>query len=159
MENFKLYDLTEIYMNLMDMDIEDDQVQQTLDEIDEKIEIKADNIAKLIKSLEGQESICKSEEERIYKRRKSIENRIRNLKAYLQEAMIATDKRKFKTDLFSFNIQKNRASLNILDEEKVPEEFVEYERKILKDKIRNAIKEGLEVDYAEMRQSESIRIR
>lgn len=159
MENFTLYELTELYTNLMDLDLEDEQVQEALEDIDEKIEVKADNIAKLIRGLEGQKDICKAEEERIYKRRKSIENRIENLKEYLKATMIATDKRKFKTDLFSFNIQKNRASIKILDEEKVPEEYVEYDRKVLKDKLKKAIAEGLEVDYAEMIQSESIRIR
>lgn len=159
MENFTLYELTELYTNLMDLDLEDEQVQEALEDIDEKIEVKADNIAKLIKGLEGQKDICKAEEERIYKRRKSIENRIENLKEYLKTTMIATDKRKFKTDLFSFNIQKNRASLKILDEEKVPEEYVEYDRKVLKDKLKKAIAEGLEVDYAELTQTESLRVR
>lgn len=159
MENFTLYELTELYTNLMDLDLEDEDVQQALGDIDEKIEVKADNIAKLIRGLEGQKDICKAEEERICKRRKSIENRIDNLKEYLKATMIATDKRKFKTDLFSFNIQKNKTSIKILNEEKVPEEYVEYDRKVLKDKLKKAIAEGLEVDYAEMIQSESIRIR
>ncbi|MGF0095035.1 siphovirus Gp157 family protein [Peptoniphilus sp. SGI.035] len=159
MENFTLYELTELYTNLMDLDLEDEQVQQALEDIDEKIEIKADNIAKLMKGLEGQKDICKAEEERIYKRRKSIENRIDNLKKYLQKTMIATDKRKFKTDLFSFSIQKNRASIKILDEEKVPEEYVEYDRKVLKDKLKKAITEGLEADYAELIQTESLRVK
>lgn len=159
MENFTLYELTELYTNLLDLDLEDEQVQEALGEIDEKIEVKADNIAKLIRGLEGQKDICKSEEERIYARRKSIENRIKNLKEYLKATMIATDKRKFKTDLFSFNIQKNRASLKILDEEKVPEEYVEYDRKVLKDKLKKAIAEGLEVDYAELVQTESLRVK
>lgn len=159
MENFTLYELTELYTNLLDLDLEDEQVQEALEDIDEKIEVKADNIAKLIRGLEGQKDICKAEEERICARRKSIENRIKNLKEYLQATMIATDKRKFKTDLFSFNIQKNRASLKILDEEKVPEEYVEYDRKVLKDKLKKAIAEGLEVDYAELTQTESLRVR
>lgn len=159
MENFTLYELTELYTNLLDLDLEDEQVQEALEDIDEKIEVKADNIAKLIRGLEGQIDICKAEEERIYKRRKSIENRINNLKEYLQKTMIATDKRKFKTDLFSFSIQKNRASIKILDEEKVPEEYVEYDRKVLKDKLKKAIAEGLEVDYAELIQTESLRVR
>lgn len=159
MENFTLYELTELYTNLMDLDLEDEQVQEALEDIDEKIEVKADNIAKLIRGLEGQKDICKAEEERIYKRRKSIENRIENLKEYLKATMIATDKRKFKTDLFSFNIQKNRASIKILDEEKVPEEYVEYDRKVLKDKLKKAITEGLEADYAEIIQTESLRVK
>lgn len=159
MENFTLYELTELYTNLLDLDLEDEQVQEALEDIDEKIEVKADNIAKLIKGLEGQKDICKAEEERIYKRRKSIENRIENLKEYLKATMIATDKRKFKTDLFSFNIQKNRASIKILDEEKVPEEYVEYDRKVLKDKLKKAITEGLEADYAEIIQTESLRVK
>ena len=66
MENFTLYELTELYTNLMDLDLEDEQVQEALEEIDEKIEVKADNIAKLIRGLEGQKDICKAEEERIY---------------------------------------------------------------------------------------------
>lgn len=159
MENFTLYELTELYTNLMDLDLEDEQVQQALGDIDEKIEVKADNIAKLIRGLEGQKDICKAEEERICKRRKSIENRIDNLKEYLKATMIATDKRKFKTDLFSFNIQKNKTSIKILNEEKVPEEYVEYDRKVLKDKLKKAITEGLEVDYAELIQTESLRVR
>lgn len=159
MENFTLYELTELYTNLLDLDLEDEQVQEALEDIDEKIEVKADNIAKLIRGLEGQKDICKAEEERIYKRRKSIENRIENLKEYLKATMIATDKRKFKTDLFSFNIQKNRASIKILDEEKVPEEYVEYDRKVLKDKLKKAITEGLEADYAEIIQTESLRVK
>lgn len=159
MENFTLYELTELYTNLMDLDLENEQVQQALGDIDEKIEVKADNIAKLIRGLEGQKDICKAEEERICKRRKSIENRIDNLKEYLKATMIATDKRKFKTDLFSFNIQKNKTSIKILNEEKVPEEYVEYDRKVLKDKLKKAITEGLEVDYAELIQTESLRVR
>ncbi len=159
MENFTLYELTELYTNLMDLDLEDEDVQQALGDIDEKIEVKADNIAKLIRGLEGQKDICKAEEERICKRRKSIENRIDNLKEYLKATMIATDKRKFKTDLFSFNIQKNKTSIKILNEEKVPEEYVEYDRKVLKDKLKKAITEGLEVDYAELVQTESLRVK
>ena len=65
MENFTLYELTELYTNLIDLDLEDEQVQEALEDIDEKIEVKADNIAKLISSLEGQKDICKAEEERI----------------------------------------------------------------------------------------------
>lgn len=159
MENFTLYELTELYTNLMDLDLEDEDVQQALGDIDEKIEVKADNIAKLIRGLEGQKDICKAEEERICKRRKSIENRIDNLKEYLKATMIATDKRKFKTDLFSFNIQKNKTSIKILNEEKVPEEYVEYDRKVLKDKLKKAITEGLEADYAELIQTESLRVK
>lgn len=159
MENFTLYELTELYTNLMDLDLEDEDVQQALGDIDEKIEVKADNIAKLIRGLEGQKDICKAEEERICKRRKSIENRIDNLKEYLKATMIATDKRKFKTDLFSFNIQKNKTSIKILNEEKVPEEYIEYDRKVLKDKLKKAITEGLEVDYAELVQTESLRVK
>ena len=49
--------------------------------------------------------------------------------------------------------------MKILDEEKVPEEYVEYNRTVLKDKLKKAIAEGLEVDYAELIQTESLRVR
>ena len=73
--------------------------------------------------------------------------------------MIATGKRKFKTPLFGFGIQKNPPSLNVLDESKIPEEFwIEQQPKLDKKAALAYVKEN-EVDWAELSQTESLRIR
>lgn len=155
----QLYELTEIYLNLKDMDIEEEDLNSALENIDDEIETKADNIAKVLRDFDGDIEALKSEEERLAKKRKAIENRQKQLKEYLQNAMLVLDKRKFKTDLFSFNIQKNAPSLKILDESKIPEDYYKIERKLNKNDLKEAVKNGLFEDAAELVQTESLRIR
>lgn len=155
----QLYELTEIYLNLKDMDIEEGDLNSALENIDDEIETKADNIAKVLRDFDGDIEALKSEEERLAKKRKAIENRQKQLKEYLQNAMLVLDKRKFKTDLFSFNIQKNAPSLRILDESKIPEDYYKIERKLNKNDLKEAVKNGLFEDAAELVQTESLRIR
>lgn len=155
----QLYELTEMYLNLKDMDIEEGDLNAALENIDDEIETKADNIAKVLRDFDGDIEALKSEEERLAKKRKAIENRQKQLKEYLQNAMLVLDKRKFKTDLFSFNIQKNAPSLRILDESKIPEDYYKIERKLNKNDLKEAVKSGLFTDAAELVQTESLRIR
>lgn len=148
-----------MYLNLKDMDIEEGDLNSALENIDDEIETKADNIAKVLRDFDGDIEALKSEEERLAKKRKAIENRQRQLKEYLQNAMLVLDKRKFKTELFSFNIQKNAPSLKILDESKIPEDYYKIEKKLNKNDLKEAVKNGLFEDAAELVQTESLRIR
>ena len=155
----QLYELTEMYLNLKDMDIEEEDLYSALENIDDEIETKADNIAKVLRDFDGDIEALKSEEGRLAKKRKAIENRQKHLKEYLQNAMLVLDKREFKTDLFSFNIQKNAPSLRILDESKIPEDYYKIEKKLNKNDLKEAVKNGLFEDAAELVQTESLRIR
>lgn len=154
-----LYELKDMYLNLMDLDLEGEDLNKALESIDDEIEVKAENYAGVIKNLEAEVNAYKKEIERMSKIKKSLESRADYLKKNLESAMIELDKKKFKTNLFSFNIQRNAPSVKILDEDAVPEEFVEYERKIKKNDLKKAIKEGLETDAAVLVESESLRIR
>ena len=74
--------------------------------------------------------------------------------------MQQTGKTKFKTNLFSFGIQKNPASVNITDVYAVPTQFREVqEPKLNKTAILEALKNGEEIAGAEIVQGESLRIR
>lgn len=148
-----------MYLSLKDMDIEEGNLNSALENIDDEIETKAENIAKVLRDFDGDIEALKSEEERLAKKRKAIENRQKQLKEYLQNAMLVLGKRKFKTDLFSFNIQKNAPSLKILDESKIPEDYYKIEKKLNKNDLKEAVKNGLFEDAAELVQTESLRIR
>ena len=123
----KLYELTENYRNLQDLlenpEIDQDLITNALDEVGEQLEEKSENIAKLIKTLEVEVTGFKAEEKRLADRRKTLENRITGLKSYIDAAMKATGKKKFKGQLFSFNIQKNPPSVNITDSTLIPKEY------------------------------------
>lgn len=105
-----LYELTEEYRQLLEM-MEDDSIdpevlQDTLEGVDGEIEAKADNCAKLIRELNGVAGVINEEIERLKARKDVISNNADRVKKYLEKAMIDTGKRKFKTALFGFNIQK-----------------------------------------------------
>ena len=74
----RLYELAEQWdavFNMMEDGETDEQViLDTLQSIDGEIEDKADNYAKLIKNIHADTEILKAEEERLYQRRKSLEN-------------------------------------------------------------------------------------
>lgn len=159
----RLYELSQEYRNLMDLLEEEDENQElyahTLEIIDEEIEDKAESIAKVIKEIEGEIEISKAEEKRLATRRKTKENKIQFLKMYLENEMRVTGKTKFKTNLFSFGIQKNPPSLNIEREDNIPEEYFKVVKNLDKKELLKDIKEGLVVDGVSVKQSESLRIR
>lgn len=154
-----LYELKEMYLNLMDLDLEGEELGKALENIDDEIEVKAENYAGVIKNLEAEAEAYKKEIDRMTDRERALKNRIKYLKKNLEETMIHLDKKKFKTNLFSFNIQRNAPGIKILDADKIPEEFVEYEKRVKKNDLKKAIKEGLETEAAVLVESESLRIR
>lgn len=155
----KLYELSEIYNNIIDLDLPEEELTTALQNIDEQIEAKADNIAKVLRELEGQIETIKAEETRLKEKRKAIENKRESLKNYLKNQMEILDKKKIKTDLFSFNISRNKASLKILDETKIPETYFTITRTPKKQDILEAYQEGKLTEGIELEQTESLRIR
>ena len=159
----KLYEITGEILELLTMaeDLELDQkmIRDTMEGLDFEFEEKAEAYAKVVKTLEMDIAGLDEEIQRMTKRKATIKNNIDRLKRSLEGAMIATGKRKFKTPLFGFGIQKNPPSLNILDESKIPEEFwIEQQPKLDKKAALAYVKEN-EVDWAELSQTESLRIR
>lgn len=155
----KLYELSEIYNNIIDLDLPEEELTTALQNINEEIEAKADNIAKVLRELDGQIETIKAEEKRLQEKRKAIENKRENLKNYLKNQMEILDKKKIKTDLFSFNISKNKASVRILDETKIPEEYFKITKTANKTEILKAYQEGKLTEGIELEQTESLRIR
>src|SRR5690606_9289213 len=106
-------------------------------------EDKLENIGKVIRNLEAEVNAYKEEEKRLADKRKSIENNIKNLKQYAEEALRVTGKRKVKAGLFTFSIQKNPPSVVINDEKLIPKQFyVPVEPKLDKSTIRDLLKNG-----------------
>lgn len=106
-----LYELTSDFLQLQQMledpDVDAEVIQDTMEAVEGELEIKADGYAKIIKNMEASILAIKAEQERLAMKKNVLEGSIKRLKENLQKAMIATGKRKFKTDLFSFGIQKN----------------------------------------------------
>lgn len=161
---FKLYELTEMYQNisnLIEEDVDNETLEKALDNITDSIQIKAENMAKLIKSIEGNINVLKDEEKRLQAKRKALENKVVNIKEYLEEQLKAMNLNKVQGDLFTVSIQKNPQSLNVVDEDLIPEQFKEVvaTTKIDRKELLAILKEGQEIEGVEIKQTESLRIR
>lgn len=161
-----IYELTQDYLIISEMmenpELDPEFLADTMEAVEGALEIKAENYAKVMKNLEGDVTALKAEETRLSEKRKAIENNIKNMKVALQSMMTITGKTKFKTDLFSFGIQKNAPSVVIdTDINNLPTEFLKFrEPEVDKTKLKEALKNGEDLEgLAHLEQSESLRIR
>ena len=162
-----IYELTQDYLQILSMledpELDPQTLADTMEGIEGEFEIKAENYAKVIRNLEGDILAIKAEIDRLTSKKRVIENNIKSMKSNLQYAMEATGKTKFKTELFSFNIQKNAPSvvIDLEDLSKLPSQFIK-QREIEADKtaIKEALKRGENLDgIAHWEQGESLRIK
>ena len=122
-----LYEIKGQFKELMEMadecNLTQDDIKDTLEGLDYELEEKADAYAKVIRTLECDVDSVDAEIKRLTDKKRRIQNNIGSMKRSLESTMLELGKKKIKTPLFGFNIQKNPPSVNILDESKVPDNF------------------------------------
>lgn len=156
-------DLLKLYEMATEPDIDAEVLQDTIDAVEGEIEIKADGYAKVLRQIDGDIASVKAEIDRLTARKKSMENSKERIKKALEMAMTATGKTKFKTELFSFGIQKNPASLKFAEDfdiTQLDEKYIKYlDPEVDKAAVKDALKAGEEVAGCYLEQTESLRIR
>lgn len=160
----KLYEIKEAYLTL-DKFIDDNELsredfKQALDEIEGSLEEKIEGYIKYMKNLEGESAIFKAEEKRVKARKQALENQIERLKSAIDETLKAVGIKDMKTPLFSLKYQKNPPSVEVLDEELIPENY-KLPQKIELDKaaILQDLKNGIEIEGVAITTGENLRIR
>ena len=159
-----LYELQGEYQRLYQLAEEEEltleDIQDTLESLDGELEDKAVGYAMVMKEIEGQIDVIKKEIERLNSKVKTLNNNKDRMKNALQDAMIQTDNKEFKTDLFNFKIQNNPPSVKVLQESEIPEQyFIPQEPKLDKKGILAELKAGKDIQGVEMVQGQSLRIR
>ena len=163
-----LYELTADFLELQamleDPEAETQAITDTMDAIEGEIEWKADGYARVIKNMQGSITAIIAEQDRLQAKKNLLESGVKRLKDNLQAAMIATGKTKFKTDLFSFAIQKNGGKLPVImdvkDTSELPDELVRIKEEPDMDAIRKLIEKDGSCKYAHLgERGESLRIK
>ena len=159
-----LFSLTEEYKNIMELaedpEVDPEIIATQLEVIEMDIKDKADSIAYIIAQLDGDVETIKREEERLCKMRNRLTANRDRLKKYLESSMKATGMTKFKTTMHSFWIQKNRESVRLVEGEPIPEQFlIPQEPKVDSMAILAALKSGKEFRFAQLQQTDGVRIR
>jgi len=155
-----IYELTFDYMRLQEYinqlleqdDISEEDMQMlndTFESINDSLESKVEGTLKVIKHIQYDADAFKAEEERLAKRRKTLENSVDLLKTNIKNMMIVTGQDKIKAGLFNVSLRNNPLTAHIFDESKLPKEYlIEQQPKVDKRAVTAALKNGAEVEGA-----------
>ena len=162
-----IYELTNELSVLWDLmesgELDDDALIGAFDVAKEDLAIKLEGYCKFIKNLESDIPGLKAEEQRLYDRRKTMENTIDRCKNAMKFALNTAGERKIACGTFTVAVQDTTPSV-VLDEpyiENIPEEYlVPQEPKIDKKKIKADIDAGKDLEgIAHLEKGTSLRIR
>lgn len=160
-----LYELKYNYLKLQELiesgDCTPEELADTIESIDDAIEDKAINYVKIIKMLEGNASVLKTEIERLNNRKNGLETNVDKLKENLKQAMIETGKEKIKTDLFNITVATNPPAVKVLDEALIPKKYyvVKTTETLNKTLLKDILKSGQVVAGVELSQGKGLRIK
>lgn len=154
----RLYEITEAYMALDNLDDTED-IKVYLGAIQDEFNDKVENITYVIQDYKTQAKTLRDEEKRLSDKRRALENKTTYLEDYIFENMKALNMQKAKAGTFDLKIQKNPKSVKILDEAKITDDYIRIKKELDKAKIKEALKNGITVEGAELIQTEGLRIR
>lgn len=164
--NTSLFSLAAEYKSaeekLMDSDLPDEVIADTLEGMSGELEVKAQNVAFVIRNAESMAEQIKQAEEAMAKRRKAYENRAERLRSYVLANMLTTGKTVIECPYFKLGIRNNPESVVIDAESQIPQDYMrEIPASYSPDKalIKQAIKDGFEVPGAHLTRTQSLSIK
>ncbi len=143
----RLYEITSQLHNLLsDDEIPRDQLEDTINLIEEDFQEKAEKVAAYIRELESDEAGFKAEIDRLSERKRVLSSRIEWLKDYLRHNMVAANMPSIKGRLFKITIGKTSPVLDVMvDVNDLPDEYVLVKKSPDSAAIKNALKSGIEI--------------
>ena len=138
------------YIGFLESDMEGEQLTECLDSIEDSFDNKANNIVKLVSSLNVDVEGIDKELKRLQAMKKAITNNQERLKEYLRYNMELTGINKIKHSLFSITLGKPTVTAEIVDIDFLPDNFVSTDVVMKADKkeILKALKNGEDIPGA-----------
>lgn len=151
MSDLTLYNITNKFVDLMEKaeneELTEEEYNQLGKELTLELQNKSANIIGYVQNTESLISAIKDEETRLEEIRKTAEKRLEKFKNYVKENMEKLELKEIPTELGSLKISKNPLSVEIENEDEVPNEFktIVQTTKIDKTAIKNHFKETGEI--------------
>lgn len=112
-----LYNIAEEFRNLMEAvengEIPEEALADTLESIDAAFDVKAENIACLIKNLKAEAEAIKAESSKLAERSKAKSNQADRLKSYLEGCMSQMGKEKLETTRVVLKLRNTPPALKV----------------------------------------------
>lgn len=154
-----LYELTGQFLDIYNMDLDDETKLDTLESIDWQTdyEEKVENYVKVMKNLEADIEARKNEIKRLTELNKADEKKKDHLKETLSVSMALTGHDRVDTKLFKVSFRKSQAVE--VDEMLLPESYKVATYKPDKKRLKEDLKNGLEIFGAELVERKNLSIR
>ena len=155
-----LYELSADLMSLNDIeDVEDVEVIREI--IEQQIQTKSTGIIAVVRNLESNIEAIDIEIKGLQELKRKKQNNITRLKEYTKECMEIRGVKKLETSLGNISIRKTPPSVNVLDENLIPLEYIETKQVMSIDKklILGDLKDGLVIPGVEIKQGTSLTIK
>lgn len=153
-KELSLYEITGTFPKLMAQEeMSEEDKNKVEEELTTLLQKKSNAVIAYSKNIELTIKAMKEEESRISTNRKALENRLEQFKKYVKECMEGNGINKIETDLGTLSIAKSPISVEIVNDEEIPDEYKEviFTTKVDKKKIADAFKstgelvEGVEI--------------
>ena len=145
---FNFYQITAGFPALMENEeMTQEEKEKLEEELDVLLQEKSNNVIGYVRNIELTIQAIKTEEERNKSNRQTLENRLARFKEYLKECMERSGITKIETPIGVIQIAKSPATVEVIDQEQVPDEFLRVKTSIEVDKtaIKKNFKETGEV--------------
>lgn len=147
--DLKLYQITNGFMeiNKIDNDLTEEEKNEINKELSNALQVKSNDIIGYYKNESALLDGIKTEIERLRTYKAMVEGRIDRYKDYVKNNMQTLGINKIETEIGTISIAKSPASVEIIDEEKIPDEYkkIIQEIKIDKKAILSNFKETGEI--------------
>ena len=154
-----LYELTGQFLDIYNLDADDETKLDTLDSIDWQTdyENKVENYVKVIKNNEADIEARKNEIKRLTELNRADERKNERLKEVLKESMALTGHERVDTSLFKVSFRKSEAVE--VDDLLLPEAYKVATWKADKKRLKEDLKNGFEILGAELVERKNLSIR
>lgn len=111
---------------------------------------KRDRLGDFIVRMEAEAEAIRAEEKRLASRRQGFEKIANCMRDSIHQQMLEWQIKKVEGARFTFAVQKNPASVEIVNEAEIPGDFIDYKPQVDRNKVKEALKAGQEVPGARL---------
>lgn len=148
---------------LADLDLDEQTVADTLESMSGDIEAKAANVAMFARNLEATAAAIKEAEGQMAQRRKAIEKRADNVRAYILRCMESAGIKKIDSPHLSLSVKANPPSVDVFDAAQIPAQFMRQKPPPPPEPDKTAIKavltQGLDVPGARLTKGSRLEVK
>ena len=162
-----LYEIDQEILACVDQDTGEILDTAKLDALQMEREKKLEGVALWVKDLKAEAAAVKEEADKLSARKKALDNKIDGLKNWLLYALGGDKLKTPRCNVYTTHSQR----VNIVGDEKDlifwlernmedPREYIRYkDPELRKDEIKRALKDGKEIEYAKLEETESVVIK